>query len=181
MEYTSQHALGLVALAILGFGLVSVYAIEVFFRLNMNAQAFMNQIKKLVRAGRTEMAVKLCKVAPNALVAQAVAAVLEAWLEGRRESESLWGAVRRIDLDGPLKKARFNGALGVLMVGAALAGAKVIGLGGGYLTVVGIAGGLGLLLAFGSHRTAKRIVRAVPECVHQSIELLYEDSEAEKV
>lgn len=63
--------------------------IRLFFRLNINAQAFSAQIQKLVQANNADRAIKLCSVVPNAPLARGAKAMLQAHQQGVRDSLAL--------------------------------------------------------------------------------------------
>lgn len=70
---------------------VSVFAMAViierfvflFFRYNINADQFMESVRKMVRANSVDRAIKLCKAKPNAAVPRVVQAGLERANKGR--------------------------------------------------------------------------------------------------
>jgi biopolymer transport protein ExbB/TolQ len=55
------------------------------FRLNLNAGPFMEQVQKLVLAGRADQAVKLCGAAPNAALSKVIRAGLTRANRGEQE------------------------------------------------------------------------------------------------
>ncbi|MBM4371290.1 MAG: MotA/TolQ/ExbB proton channel family protein [Deltaproteobacteria bacterium] len=76
--------------------LVSVVALAVvierfiflFFRYNINAQAFMAQIQKLVMANNIDRAIKLCNAAPSAALARVIKAGLTRANKGEVEIQN---------------------------------------------------------------------------------------------
>ena len=65
-----MHAILLVS--VLALAVVIERFIFLFFRYNINAQAFMAQIQKLVMANNIDRAIKLCNAAPSAALARVI-------------------------------------------------------------------------------------------------------------
>lgn len=62
--------------SVVGLGIVVERFIVLFFKLNLNATAFMAQIQKLVMANNIDRAIKLCNAAPTAALARVIKAGL---------------------------------------------------------------------------------------------------------
>ena len=66
----------ILAVSIIGFGVIIERFIFLFFKYNLNASAFMAQIQKLVIANNIDRAIKLCNAAPSAALAKVIKAGL---------------------------------------------------------------------------------------------------------
>ena len=62
--------------SILGIGIMIERFVMLFFKYNINANAFMAQIQKLVMANSIDKAIKLCNAAPSAALARVIKAGL---------------------------------------------------------------------------------------------------------
>jgi biopolymer transport protein ExbB len=62
--------------SILGIGIMIERFVQLFFKFNINANAFMAQIQKLVMANSIDKAIKLCNAAPSAALARVIKAGL---------------------------------------------------------------------------------------------------------
>ena len=86
----------ILAVSIIGFGVMIERFIFLFFKYNLNASAFMAQIQKLVIANNIDRAIKLCNAAPSA----ALAKVIKAGLTRANKSESeIQNAIEEATLD----------------------------------------------------------------------------------
>ena len=115
----------IIALGLLAVGLIASLTITIplFFQLNINANLFIVQIKKLVAADNVERAIKLCTAAGNSVVAQGTKGMLLAHgLQGATDSTALQNAFDKAlpDLYNLIKKLRVLGfvALGCLALAA---------------------------------------------------------------
>ncbi len=66
----------ILAVSIIALGIIIERFIFLFFKYNINANAFMAQIQKLVMAGNIDRAIKLCNAAPSAALPKVVKAGL---------------------------------------------------------------------------------------------------------
>jgi biopolymer transport protein ExbB/TolQ len=66
----------ILTMSIMAMGVAIERFIFIFFKYNINAQAFMGQIQKLVMADQIDRAIKLCNAAPSAALARVVKAGL---------------------------------------------------------------------------------------------------------
>ncbi|MEC8024585.1 MAG: MotA/TolQ/ExbB proton channel family protein [Myxococcota bacterium] len=86
----------ILAVSIIGFGVIIERFIFLFFKYNLNASAFMAQIQKLVIANNIDRAIKLCNAAPSA----ALAKVIKAGLTRANKSEiEISNAIEEATLD----------------------------------------------------------------------------------
>lgn len=86
----------ILAVSIIGFGVIIERFIFLFFKYNLNASAFMAQIQKLVIANNIDRAIKLCNAAPSA----ALAKVIKAGLTRANKSEiEIQNAIEEATLD----------------------------------------------------------------------------------
>ena len=86
----------ILAVSIIGFGVMIERFIFLFFKYNLNASAFMAQIQKLVIANNIDRAIKLCNAAPSA----ALAKVIKAGLTRANKSEiEIQNAIDEATLD----------------------------------------------------------------------------------
>jgi biopolymer transport protein ExbB/TolQ len=86
----------ILAVSIIGFGVMIERFIFLFFKYNLNASAFMAQIQKLVIANNIDRAIKLCNAAPSA----ALAKVIKAGLTRVNKSEiEIQNAIEEATLD----------------------------------------------------------------------------------
>ncbi|MFT5430350.1 MAG: biopolymer transport protein ExbB [Myxococcota bacterium] len=86
----------ILAVSIIGFGVIIERFIFLFFKYNLNASAFMAQIHKLVIANNIDRAIKLCNAAPSA----ALARVIKAGLTRADKSEiAIQNAIEEATLD----------------------------------------------------------------------------------
>jgi biopolymer transport protein ExbB/TolQ len=86
----------ILAVSIIGFGVMIERFIFLFFKYNLNASAFMAQIQKLVIANNIDRAIKLCNAAPSA----ALAKVIKAGLTRANKSEiEIQNAIEEATLD----------------------------------------------------------------------------------
>ena len=71
--------------SVIGLGLIVERFIFLFFKYNINANAFMGQIQKLVMANNIDRAIKLCNAAPNAALPKVIKAGLTRANKGELE------------------------------------------------------------------------------------------------
>ena len=78
----------ILASSVLAIGLIIERFIFLFFRYNINAQAFMAQVQKLVMANNIDRAIKLCNAAPAAALPKVVKAGLTRANKGEIEIQN---------------------------------------------------------------------------------------------
>ena len=78
----------ILAVSVLAVGLIIERFIFLFFKYNINAQAFMAQIQKLVMANNIDRAIKLCNAAPAAALPKVVKAGLTRANKGEIEIQN---------------------------------------------------------------------------------------------
>lgn len=78
----------ILSIGILGLGVVIERFVFVFFRYNINAQAFMGQIQKLVMNDQIDRAIKLCNAAPSAALPRVIKAGLTSANKGEIEIQN---------------------------------------------------------------------------------------------
>jgi len=78
----------ILAVSVLAIGLIIERFIFLFFKYNINAQAFMAQIQKLVMANNIDRAIKLCNAAPSAALPKVVKAGLTRANKGEIEIQN---------------------------------------------------------------------------------------------
>jgi biopolymer transport protein ExbB len=66
----------ILVVSVFGLGVIIERFVFLFFKLNINAPAFMAQIERLVRAGNVDRAIKLCNAAPSAALPRVIKAGL---------------------------------------------------------------------------------------------------------
>jgi len=71
--------------SVIGVGLIVERFIFLFFKYNINANAFMGQVQKLVMANNIDRAIKLCNAAPNAALPKVIKAGLTRANKGELE------------------------------------------------------------------------------------------------
>jgi biopolymer transport protein ExbB len=74
--------------SILGIGIMIERFVQLFFKYNINANAFMAQIQKLVMANSIDKAIKLCNAAPSAALARVIKAGLTRANKGPEEIQN---------------------------------------------------------------------------------------------
>ena len=78
----------ILTVSVLAIGLIIERFIFLFFKYNINAQAFMAQIQKLVMANAIDRAIKLCNAAPSAALPKVVKAGLTRANKGEVEIQN---------------------------------------------------------------------------------------------
>ena len=71
--------------SVIGVGIIVERFIFLFFKYNINANAFMGQVQKLVMANNIDRAIKLCNAAPNAALPKVIKAGLTRANKGELE------------------------------------------------------------------------------------------------
>lgn len=78
----------ILAMSIIGLGVIIERFIFLYFKYNINAAAFMAQIQKLVMANNIDRAIKLCNAAPSAALPKVVKAGLTRANKGPEEIQN---------------------------------------------------------------------------------------------
>jgi biopolymer transport protein ExbB/TolQ len=78
----------IIPISVLALGVMIERFIFLFFRYNINAQAFMSQVQKLVMANNIDRAIKLCNAAPAAALPKVVKAGLTRANKGEVEIQN---------------------------------------------------------------------------------------------
>lgn len=78
----------ILGVSIFGIGIMIERLIFLFFKYNINAQAFMAQIQKLVMADNVDRAIKLCNAAPSAALPKVIKAGLTRANKGEIEIQN---------------------------------------------------------------------------------------------
>ncbi len=108
----------ILAVSIIAIAIMIERFVTLYFRYNINAQAFMAQIQKLVLAGNIDRAIKLCNAAPSAALARVIKAGLTRANNGELEIQN---AVEEATLDVvPLVEKRTNSLLSLANVATLL-------------------------------------------------------------
>ncbi len=119
----------ILAVSIIAIAIIIERFVTLYFRYNINAQAFMAQVQKLVLANNIDRAVKLCNAAPSAALARVIKAGLTRANNGELEIQN---AVEEASLEVvPLVEKRTNSLLALANV------ATLLGLLG---TIIGMIG-----------------------------------------
>ena len=75
-------------MSVIGLGVIIERFIFLYFKYNINAQAFMAQIQKLVMANNIDRAIKLCNAAPSAALPKVIKAGLTRANKGPEEIQN---------------------------------------------------------------------------------------------
>ncbi len=78
----------ILAVSIVGLGIIIERTVMLFFKYNINANAFMAQIQKLVMANSIDTAIKLCNAAPSTALARVIKAGLTRANKGPEEIQN---------------------------------------------------------------------------------------------
>ena len=98
----------ILAASIVGIGIMIERFVLLFFKYNINANAFMAQIQKLVMANSIDKAIKLCNAAPSAALARVIKAGLT---RANKGSDEIQNAVEEATLEVIPLIQRRTGAL----------------------------------------------------------------------
>jgi len=116
---------------LLGAGVLAaaVRPARLAFLLDLNAEAFISQVKKLVRADNIDRATRLARFIPHAPAGRAALSFLEAYRNGVRDVEMLGQLMDAAlgDLDSELRRPRWSVPVAVACCAAGLA----LGISGG--------------------------------------------------
>lgn len=172
MSVTTMLLLGIAGW---GLALVGLRLVILLFRLNINAPVFSAQIVKLVAADNIDRALKLASVVPQTPVGAAIKAVLDAWVNGARETSSLKHAMER-DMGGVgsmMAKGMWFSPAGAFIALGTCGYGYVSGLSGDdFLYLVGISGAAVVLAGLGELK-AQGIRKAAEQGVELTIQALF--------
>jgi biopolymer transport protein ExbB/TolQ len=119
----------ILTVSILAIAIIIERFVTLYFRYNINAQAFMAQVQKLVLANNVDRAIKLCNAAPSAALARVIKSGLTRANNGELEIQN---AVEEATLEVvPLVEKRTNSLLALANI------ATLLGLLG---TIIGMIG-----------------------------------------
>jgi len=119
----------ILTVSIIAIAIIIERFVTLYFRYNINAQAFMAQVQKLVLANNIDRAIKLCNAAPSAALARVIKSGLTRANNGELEIQN---AVEEATLEVvPLVEKRTNSLLALANI------ATLLGLLG---TIIGMIG-----------------------------------------
>ncbi len=152
--------------SILGIGIIIERVIFLFFKYNINANAFMAQIQKLVMANSIDKAIKLCNAAPSAALARVIKAGLT---RANKGSEEIQNAVEEATLEVvPIIQKRTNALQAIANI-ATLLGllGTIIGMIGAFADLATVAPdkrqeALGRNISLAMNTTAFGLIVAIP-------------------
>ena len=150
----------------MGVGVIIERFIFLFFKYNINANAFMAQIQKLVMANSIDKAIKLCNAAPSAALARVIKAGLTRANKGTQEIQN---AVEEASLEViPYIQKRTNSLLAIANI-ATLMGllGTIIGMIGAFSAMANVApdkrqAELGKNISLAMNTTAFGLIVAIP-------------------
>lgn len=156
----------ILAASILGIGIMIERFIFLFFKYNINANAFMAQIQKLVMANSIDKAIKLCNAAPSAALARVIKAGLT---RANKGSEEIQNAVEEASLEVIPHIQKRTNALQAIANIATLLGllGTIIGMIGAFSAMADVAPdkrqeALGKNIALAMNTTAFGLIVAIP-------------------
>lgn len=152
--------------SILGIGIMIERFVMLFFKYNINANAFMAQIQKLVMANSIDKAIKLCNAAPSAALARVIKAGLT---RANKGGDEIQNAVEEATLEViPFIQKRTN-ALATVANIATLLGllGTIIGMIGAFSDLATVAPdkrqeALGRNISLAMNTTAFGLIVAIP-------------------
>jgi biopolymer transport protein ExbB/TolQ len=150
----------------LGIGIMIERFVMLFFKYNINANAFMAQIQKLVMANSIDKAIKLCNAAPSAALARVIKAGLT---RANKGGDEIQNAVEEATLEViPFIQKRTN-ALATVANIATLLGllGTIIGMIGAFSDLATVAPdkrqeALGRNISLAMNTTAFGLIVAIP-------------------
>lgn len=156
----------ILAVSIIAFGIMIERFVMLIFKYNINANAFMAQVQKLVMANSIDKAIKLCNAAPSAALARVIKAGLTRANKGATEIQN---AVEEATLEViPFLQKRTN-SLPALANVATLMGllGTIIGMIGAFNDLATVAPdkrteALGKNIALAMNTTAFGLIVAIP-------------------
>ena len=156
----------ILAVSVVGVGVIIERFIFLFFKYNINANAVMAQIQKLVMANSIDKAIKLCNAAPSAALARVIKAGLTRANKGTQEIQN---AVEEASLEViPYIQKRTNSLLAIANI-ATLMGllGTIIGMIGAFSAMANVApdkrqAELGKNISLAMNTTAFGLIVAIP-------------------
>lgn len=156
----------ILATSIIGLGIMIERFVMLFFKYNINANAFMAQIQKLVMANSIDKAIKLCNAAPSAALARVIKAGLT---RANKGAEEIQNAVEEATLEVIPYIQRRTGALQAIANIATLMGllGTIIGMIGAFASLESVSPdkrqeALGRNISLAMHTTAFGLIVAIP-------------------
>lgn len=156
----------ILAVSIIGLGIIIERFIFLFFKYNINATAFMAQIQKLVMANKIDHAIKLCNAAPSAALARVIKAGL---MKANKSKAEIQNAVEEATLEVvPVIQKRTNSLQAIANI-ATLLGllGTIIGMIGAFDSLASVSAdkrqeALGRNIALAMNTTAFGLIVAIP-------------------
>jgi biopolymer transport protein ExbB len=152
--------------SIIGIGIMIERFVMLFFKYNINANAFMAQIQKLVMANSIDKAIKLCNAAPSAALARVIKAGLT---RANKGGDEIQNAVEEATLEVIPFIQRRTGALAAVANIATLLGllGTIIGMIGAFADLATVAPdkrqeALGRNISLAMNTTAFGLIVAIP-------------------
>jgi biopolymer transport protein ExbB/TolQ len=152
--------------SIVGIGIMIERFVMLFFKYNINANAFMAQIQKLVMANSIDKAIKLCNAAPSAALARVIKAGLT---RANKGGDEIQNAVEEATLEVIPFIQRRTGALAAVANIATLLGllGTIIGMIGAFADLATVAPdkrqeALGRNISLAMNTTAFGLIVAIP-------------------
>jgi biopolymer transport protein ExbB/TolQ len=152
--------------SIVGIGIMIERFVMLFFKYNINANAFMAQIQKLVMANSIDKAIKLCNAAPSAALARVIKAGLT---RANKGGDEIQNAVEGATLEVIPFIQRRPGALAAVANIATLLGllGTIIGMIGAFADLATVAPdkrqeALGRNISLAMNTTAFGLIVAIP-------------------
>lgn len=156
----------ILATCIIGIGIMIERFVMLFFKYNINANAFMAQIQKLVMANSIDKAIKLCNAAPSAALARVIKAGLT---RANKGADEIQNAVEEATLEVIPFIQRRTSALASVANIATLLGllGTIIGMIGAFSDLATVAPdkrqeALGRNIALAMNTTAFGLIVAIP-------------------
>lgn len=156
----------ILATSIVGLGIMIERFVMLFFKYNINANAFMAQIQKLVMANSIDKAIKLCNAAPSAALARVIKAGLT---RANKGSDEIQNAVEEATLEVIPYIQRRTNALAAIANIATLMGllGTIIGMIGAFADLAEVAPdkrqeALGKNISLAMNTTAFGLIVAIP-------------------
>ncbi|MCB9727560.1 MAG: MotA/TolQ/ExbB proton channel family protein [Deltaproteobacteria bacterium] len=156
----------ILATSIVGLGIMIERFVMLFFKYNINANAFMAQIQKLVMANSIDKAIKLCNAAPSAALARVIKAGLT---RANKGADEIQNAVEEATLEVIPHIQRRTNALAAIANIATLMGllGTIIGMIGAFADLANVAPdkrqeALGRNISLAMNTTAFGLIVAIP-------------------
>ncbi|MGM0574830.1 MAG: MotA/TolQ/ExbB proton channel family protein [Myxococcota bacterium] len=156
----------ILATSIVGLGIIIERFVMLFFKYNINANAFMAQIQKLVMANSIDKAIKLCNAAPSAALARVIKAGLT---RANKGADEIQNAVEEATLEVIPYIQRRTNALAAIANIATLMGllGTIIGMIGAFADLAEVAPdkrqeALGKNISLAMNTTAFGLIVAIP-------------------